>query len=250
MKTGQARDVPRVWEVDWAIPAAEGGTPWAAYNWLLESAAELGASEVSIVAATYGNFGYLGSAIGSAAAERLRVLPHGYRHDGITVRGVSRRGFWSTRGPVLVSHATDEIMAEVEGQRPPAIAAVAPWPDDIATWRSIHHPGRIGQVRAEQEAPHATRSAPTLDARAAEALDSVAPLINEGHAVFDTDERETVAGALIALSTANVPVAAEGLRAHLMRAGWAGELIEQALELAARVARGERPRHHHFPLDP
>ena len=32
------RAIPRVWEVDWAIPAAEGGTLWESYNWLLTTA--------------------------------------------------------------------------------------------------------------------------------------------------------------------------------------------------------------------
>jgi len=51
-----------------------------------------------------------------------------------------------------VAWASDEALTEIEGQRPAAIAAVAQWPDDIPTWRSVHRPERIGQVRAEQEA--------------------------------------------------------------------------------------------------
>jgi hypothetical protein len=105
-------------------------------------------------------------------------------------------------------------------------------------------------VRADKEAQFDTRSVPDLDPRATAAFNDAAILVNENHAVLDTDERATIAGALIALTEANVPVEREGLRAHLMRAGWSGELIEEALALAERVARGERPRHHHFPLDP
>jgi hypothetical protein len=240
------RAIPRVWEVNWAIPSREGGRPWESYDWLLKTAAELGADEVSIVAATYGNLGHLSAAVSKDAAARLRVKPHAYRHRGITVHGISQRGDWYARGPVLMVLPDDEIMAEVEGQRPPAIAAVASWPNHIATWRSVYNPPRIGQVRAEQEAKFDTVIVPSLDPRAADVIDSVAVLVNEWHAVLDIDEREDIAGALIALSDANVSV--EGLRAHLMRAGWQGELIENALELARRVARGERPRHHHYPL--
>jgi hypothetical protein len=240
--------IPRVWEVNWAIPRREGGTPWESYCWLLKTATELGTEEVSIVAATYRGLGHLGSAISKAAAARLGVKPHAYRHRGITVRGVSQRGGWCARGPVLMVLPDDEIMAEVEGQRPPAVAAVASWPDHIATWRSIYNPPRIGQVRAEHEARFDTVVVPELDPRAAEVIDAVTVLVNEPYVVLDIDEREDIAGALIALSEANVPVSVEGLRAHLMRAGWQGELIENVLELARRIACGERPRHHHYPL--
>ncbi len=157
------RDIPRVWEVDWAIPPAEGGTPWEAYDWLLETADQLGATEVSIVASTYDSLGHLNWAIGASAAQWLRVQPHEYRVGGITVRGVSRRGFWHVRGPVLVAWPDNQVMAEIEGKRPAAIAAVAQWPDDIATWRSVYGPTRIGQVRPEQEAEFDTATIGELD---------------------------------------------------------------------------------------
>jgi hypothetical protein len=72
----RTRDIPRVWEVDWAIPEAEGGTLWEAYDWLLDTAANMGASEVTIVAATYESLGRLDRAIGDVEAGRMRVQPH------------------------------------------------------------------------------------------------------------------------------------------------------------------------------
>jgi hypothetical protein len=197
-------------------------------------AEDLGASEVSIVA---------GWAIGSAEAGAMRVGPHRYRVGGITVHGVSRRGSWHVRGPVLVAWANDQILTEIEGQRPPAIAAVAPWPDDIATWRSVYAPERIGQVRADQEAQFDTATIAALDPRVERAIRGGAAFVNEHHAVLSTHEREAMAGALVALRSANVPVDPHALRAYLMAAGLNGGLVDQVLHLAERVARGETPRH-------
>lgn len=242
------RDIPRVWEVDWAIPPAEGGTPWEAYDWLLETADQLGATEVSIVASTYDSLGHLNWAIGASAAQWLRVQPHEYRVGGITVRGVSRRGFWHVRGPVLVVGPDDQVMAEIEGKRPAAIAAVAQWPDDVATWRSVYGPTRVGQVRPEQEAEFDTATVDELDPQVAEAIRGAAAIVNENHAVLSTHEREAMAGALVALRSAEVPVDREALRAYLMSAGWQGRLVTQVLELADRIDRGQTPRHSHFQL--
>jgi hypothetical protein len=244
----QIVEIPRVWEVDWAIPEAEGGTLWEAYDWLLNTATNLGASEVSIVAATYDSLGQLDRAIGSAGANRMRVLPHRYRVDGITVHGVSRRGFWYVRGPVLVAWGNDQVLGEVESQRPAAIAAVAQWPDDIATWRSVYRPQRIGQVRPGQEAEFDTATVAQLDPRVARAISDAAALVNENHTVLSTSERERLAGALVALRSANILVDKEALRAFLMAAGWNGKLAGRVLELAARVGRGETPRHKRIPL--
>jgi hypothetical protein len=36
----RARDIPRAWEVDWAIPE-EGGTSWESYDWAFETAQEM-----------------------------------------------------------------------------------------------------------------------------------------------------------------------------------------------------------------
>ncbi len=242
------RDIPRVWEVDWAIPPAEGGTPWEAYDWLLETAAQLGATEVSIVASTYDSLGHLNWAIGASVAQWLRVQPHEYKVGGITVRGVSRRGFWHVRGPVLVAWPDDQVMAEIEGKRPAAIAAVAQWPDDVATWRSVYGPTRIGQVRPEQEAEFDTATVGELDPRVAEIVRSATAIVNENHAVLSTHEREAMAGALVALRNAGIPVDTEALRAYLMSAGWQGRLVSQVLELADRIDRGQTPRHSHFQL--
>jgi len=237
------RETPRIWEVDWAIPAAEGGTRWEAYDWLLETASELDADEVSIVASTYDSLGNLNWAIGASEAQRLRVQPHEYRVGGITVRGVSRRGFWHVRGPVLVAWPDDQVMADIEGKRPAAIAAVAQWPDDIATWRSVYKPTRIGQVRSEQEAEFDIATVTELDPQAADAIRGAAAIVNENHAVLSTHEREAMAGALVALRGEGVPVNREALRAWLMAAQWQGRLVSQVLELAARVDRGETPKH-------
>jgi hypothetical protein len=240
------RQIPRVWEVDWALPVAEDGTPWEVYAWLLDAADALGSSEVTILASTYDSLGSLARAIGDSEAQWLRAQPHQYRVGRITVHGVSRRGFWMTRGPVLVAWAHDDVLSEVEGKRPPAIAAVAMWPDDIATWRSVYRPDRIGQVRAEQEADFDTVVAPEIDGRVADALATAISVVNENHAVLSTHEREYVAGALVSLRERNVGVDVEAVRAYLMEAGWSGELINQVLELAERVARGQTPRHRRF----
>lgn len=243
------REIPRAWEVDWAIPTAEGGTRWESYGWLLDTAEELGVSEVSVVAATYDALGRLDLAIGKTEANHLRVLPHRYSVDGITVHGVSRRGFWHVRGPALVAWANNQDLAEIEGKRPPAIAAVAQWPDDIATWRSMHHPERVGQVRTDQEAEFDTAVVAELDPQATQVIRSATAIVNENHSALSTHERESMAGALVALHGANIPVDGEALRAYLMSAGWNGKLIEQVLKLAERVENGETPRHRPFQLD-
>ncbi len=243
------REIPRVWEIDWAIPAAEGGTCWEAYDWLLDTAEDLGQSEVTIVGATYDALGRLGFAIGSSEAQHLRVLPHRYRVNGIVVNGVTTRGSWYVRGPVLVAWADDQVLTEIEGHRPCAIAAVAAWPDYVATWRSVYRPGRIGQVRSEQEAEYDTASVEEIDPRVADALGGAAAMVNESHAVLTTHERESMAGALIALRAAEMPVEPDAVRAHLMAAGWQGRLVDQVLTLAERIDRGETPKHSHFQLD-
>jgi hypothetical protein len=237
------REIPRIWEADWAIPPAEGGTRWEAYDWLLEMAGELDADEVSIVASTYDSLGNLDWAIGASEAQRLRVQPHEYKVGGITVRGVSRRGFWHVRGPVLVAWPDDQVMAEIEGKKPAAIAAVAQWPDDVATWRSVYEPIRIGQVRPDQEAEFDTATVAELDPQVADAIRGAAAIVNENHAVLSTHEREAMAGALVALRSAGIPVNKEALRAWLMAAQWQGRLVNQVLELADRVDRGETPKH-------
>lgn len=230
------------------MPPAEGGTCWEAYGWLLDMADELDASEVSIVASTYDSLGNLDLAIGASEAQSLRVQPHEFQVNGITVRGVSRRGFWHVRGPVLVAWANDQVMAEVEGKRPAAIAAVAQWPEDVATWRSVYGPTRIGQVRPDQEADYDTATVSELDPQVAKAIRGAAAVINENHAVLSTHERESMAGALVALRSAGIPVDQEALRAYLMAAGWQGKLVNQTLELSERVDRGETPRHSNFSL--
>lgn len=244
------RDIPRVWEVNWALPAHEDGSTWASYDWLLDTAEELGASEVSVVASTYQSLGDLDWAIGRWEAAQLRVAPHSYLVDGITVRGVTRRGHWYARGPVLVAWADDQVLAQVEGQRPDAIAAVAQWPDDVAGWRSIHTPRRIGQIRAEQEAEFDTAVVELLDPIATDAIRSAAALVNENHATLSTTEREWVAGALIALRDAGSVVGPDALRTHLMTMGWNGPLIDRTVDLAARIADGQTPRHRRFSLGP
>jgi hypothetical protein len=139
-------------------------------------------------------------------------------------------------------------MAEIEGKRPAAIAAVAQWPDDIATWRSVYGPTRIGQVRLEQEAEFDTATVGELDPQVAEIIRSATAIVNENHAVLSTHEREAMAGALIALRNAGIPVDKEALRAYLMAARWQGRLVSQVLELVDRIDRGQTPRHSHFQL--
>jgi hypothetical protein len=146
--------------------------------------------------------------------------------------------------------ASDDALAEIEGQRPPAIATVAQWPDDVATWRSTYGPERIGQVRAEQEAEFDTVTVAELDPRAARAVRGAAALVNENHSVLGTHEREVLAGALVSLREANIPLDPEALRAYLMAAGWNGRLVGQVLRIAERVERGDTPRHSAFTLDP
>jgi len=246
---GQRRDIPRIWEVDWAIPPVEGGTRWESYEWLLDMAADLGSHEVSVIGGTYEVLGRLDLALGGFEAERLRVGPHSYRVRGLTVHGITRRGFWHTRGPVLVAWARDEHLTEVEGQKPPAIAAVAQWPHDIGTWYSVYKPERIGQERPQQEANFALPVAPYLDARAANAIEDAALWVNEAHSILDTDERENMVGALIALRNASIPVDREGVRGFLMARGWNGGVISDVLDLAARVSVGWTPHHRTVRLD-
>ena len=240
------RNIPRIWEVDWAIPTEEGGTPWEAYEWALETADLLKIGEMTIVASTYEAFRNLDRAIPDDQPSRLRVQPHCYELEGLTVYGVSRRGSWSLRGVVIAAWPDDQAMAEIESQRPAAVAAVAQWPDDIGGWRAVHGPGRIGQTRADQEAEFDNALVNGLDARAASAIDAVAGWVNEAHGTLDTDEREAVAGALVALRRAGIAVGAGDLRAHLMRKGWNGALIGKTIELAERVANGQTPRHRPY----
>ena len=147
-----------------------------------------------------------------------------------------------------MAYATDDVLAEVEKQRPPAIAAVASWPDDIVIWRSQHNPRRIGQVRADQEAEYDTASVPELHPRAIDALNSAIRPVNPAHAVLSVHEREWIAGALLALRDAGIPVDRDAFQAYLMHAGWGGKLIAGALDLAERVEAGRTPRHRSFPL--
>lgn len=238
------RAIPRVWEVDWSIPASEGGTPWASVSWLAETARDLGYNEVSILAATYDRLGDFGRSLGSHVASRLRSTEH--RHvtqSGLTVHGITTRGSWHPRGPVLVAFGGSEVLAEVEGRNPPAIATVAGWPDDIAGWRSAFAPQRIGQVRADQEAQFDTLVVQALDPRAAAELAGPLALVNENHSALSTHERQRLARAFVELRRQRVPVDDEELRTHLMGAGWNGKLIAAAVGLAARVAQGQTPRH-------
>jgi hypothetical protein len=240
--------IPRIWEVDWALPPEEGGTPWEAYDWAFETADLCGVKEITIVGATYDTLGELDRAIDDPRVASLRVLPHSYKVGPITVTGVSRRGSWYARGVVLVAWATDQVLAEIERQRPAAIAAVATWPDYVAGWRSIHKPERIGQIRPAEEAQFDTAAISGLDPQAAKAIDSAGAWVNQFHAVLDTDERAAVAGALIALRSAGVPVDPNELRVHLMTREWGGRLIDQTVELAERIASGQTPRHRPFRL--
>ncbi len=237
--------IPRVWEVDWAVPEDEGGTPWEAYPWAFETAERLGVAEITIVAATYQNLGALDLAIGDDEAQLLRRPPHTYEAGGVTVSGVASRGIWRARGVVIVAWANDATLGVIEGQRPAAIAAVAQWPDRIPAWLSAHGPERIGQVRTDQEAEWAQSTVPPLSARAAEALDS-AGWVNQAHQTLSADEREVVAGALLALRSEGAYVDLEALRAHLMAQDWNGGLINDVVGLAERVARGKTPRHRRF----
>jgi hypothetical protein len=216
----RARDIPRVWEVDWAIPE-EGGTSWESYDWALETARELGVAEITVVGATYPNLGNLNLAIGAAEADSLHRSPHEYEVGGVTVRGVTSRGNWHVRGVVIVAWANDDVLGQVEGQRPAALAAVVSWPEYIPAWLAAHRPKRIGQVRVENEADN----------------------------TLDSDEREAVASALVALREARVPVDDAALRAHLMARGWNGGLINATVTLARRVMKGETPRHRPTRLD-
>jgi hypothetical protein len=243
-------DIPRVWEVDWAIPASEGGTRWESYGWLLEVAKSLDATDVSIVGATYDVLGRLDLAIGDQAANALRVLPHRYTIGGITVHGVSRHGSWQIRGPVLAAWPNEDVLADIEGQKPVAVAAVASWPDNVAGWRSIYLPERIGQIRTEQEAEFDTVIVAELDRRVAGVVRVAAALVNESHSVPSTHERERMAGAFVALRDAGITVDLDALRAHLMGAGWNGQLVGRVLQLAERVAGGETPHHQPVVLPP
>ena len=244
----EASIVRRVWEVDWR-PAVDDGAPWAAYPWLLRTAVEIGATEVFVAVASYEVLDRLVSTIGSDQVRKLRRTQRSYRASGVTVRAVSRRGSWWAHGPVLVAWAKDDVLAQVEGMHPPAIAAVAAGPDDIAAWRKVHNPPRIGEVRPDSDAGSETLVVAELDPRVSKAIDGAAISVNRNHWILATDERELIAGALIALRSARVAVDLGAFRAHLMAAGWSGSLIIDVLRLAKRIEAGATPRHRKFPLD-
>ena len=82
-----------------------------------------------------------------------------------------------------------------------------------------------------------------LDPLAVAAFDKVAATVNDAHHTLDSGEREAVAGVLVALREAWVPVDDAALRAHLMGRGWNGGLINATVTLSRRVAKGETPRH-------
>jgi hypothetical protein len=227
------------------MPEANGA-PWESYDWAFEKAQVLGVREITVVGATYPNLRNLDVAIGVEEADLLHRLPHEYEAGGLTVRGVTSRGNWHVRGVVIVAWATDDVLGQVEGQAPAAIAAVVTVPDYIPAWLSAHNPERIGQVRVEDEAEVAGGGGAQLDPRAADAVDKAGAWVNDAHHALDRDEREAVAGVLVALRAASVPVDVDGLRAHLMARGWNGDLINRAVTLARRVADGETP--HHRPM--
>jgi hypothetical protein len=80
-----ARDIPRVWEVDRAVPEEKGGTPWEAYGWTFETAARLNVREITIVVATYQNLGNVDLAIGADEADLMRRPSHEYEAGGLLV---------------------------------------------------------------------------------------------------------------------------------------------------------------------
>lgn len=227
--------------MDWAIPASEGGSPWEAYDWALDRASELDDPQLTIVGAAYESLGRLDLAVGREEANRLRVQPHAYSTSGIRVQGVTTRGYWSCKGVVLVAWANDEVMAEVESQRPAAIAAVATWPDSIPAWLSVYTPERIGQHRPEQEAEFEVPLSQGLDE---DQLETLGPLraINENHSALATDERYLVARTLLELRRRDRLPDQEPLEEHLMSLGWNGTLIKRTLKLAEDVRAGKNPR--------
>jgi len=97
--------IPHIWEVDWALPPEEGGTPWQAYDWAFQTAEQWDVTQITIVGATYDTLGELDRTIDDPRAAGLRVLPHSYRVGPITVTGVSRRGSWYARGVVIIAWA-------------------------------------------------------------------------------------------------------------------------------------------------
>lgn len=237
-----AQQVPRVWEIDWSSDGTGAELPWAAYPWALAVARERGTG-VSIVAGAFKTFRNFGPGLGHARAAALYAGSHRYSDQGVVVSAVPATRRFHVGGVVLVAMASDERLAHVEGQRPVAVAAVADWPDAIVEWRSLHQPPRIGESRPDQEAEFDAEPSPPLDPRAVELLRSAGALVNTNHAVLSTHERQRVAGALVALRQAEIPVADAALRAHLMSHGWGGPLIDQVAALAGRVRVGQTPRH-------
>ena len=88
-----------------------------------------------------------------------------------------------------------------------------------------------------------------LDPRASKAIDGASIGVNRSHWILATDERELIAGALIALRSARVAIDLDALRAHLMAAGWTGSLVVDVLRLAKRIEAGATPRHRKFTLE-
>lgn len=239
----RTRNIPRVWEVDWAVDAS--GQPWSAYPWALSQAREL-QTHLSIVAGTYGAFEHLDLAIGRGRAYDLARGSHQFTEGGVHVKAVRATKRFHVSGVVLVAWATDNRLAHVEGQYPAAVAAVPSLPDDIRIWRGTCGAPRIGERRPDIEADFESTTVAPLDPRAAAALSSSGAMINQNHAAMDTDERRSIAGALLAIRDAGLPASADALRAHLMSEGWSGPIINQTLELAQQIAAGKTPSHHSY----
>lgn len=142
------RSVERAWEIDRSNDTP--GAPWESYGWVLEVAHRLGHDEISILVSTYRVFGRLGPALGTAEARALFDPPHRYAFSGVVVHGVSWRGGWQVRGPVLVVGGDATRLRAVEAAGAPAVAVVTDDPLALERWRRTHAPKVLAATRPAQ----------------------------------------------------------------------------------------------------
>ncbi|MTD46300.1 hypothetical protein GKE82_18915 [Conexibacter sp. W3-3-2] len=234
--TDGSREIERAWELD-----RSGGTrpaPWESYGWLLDAAHRLEQDEISILVSSYRVFHRIGQGLGSAEARALFEVPHRYAFGGVVVHGVSWRGGWRVRGPVLVVGGDTARLTAVEDAGAPAVAVVTDDPAALGLWRYVYEPLSLGAARTPVEPP-----TEALSDLAAAALRAATDAVNPRRAVLEPAQVRTLAGALVALRNEEFPVPPRDLATFLLSLGWSARLALQGAEIGHRVWSGQTPRH-------
>lgn len=234
--TGATRNIQRAWEIDRSRRTP--GAPWESYGWLLDVAHRLGHDEISILVSNYRAFNRIGRGLGSAEARALFEQPHRYAFGGVVVHGVSWRGGWRVRGPVLVVGGHTARLTSVEDAGAPAVAVVTDDPATLELWRCVYGPLSLGATRAPFEA-----TAELLSDLAAAALRAATDEVNPRGSVLEPAQARRLAGALVGLRDEEVPVRPRDLATFLLSRGWSGRLALQGAEIGQRVWSGQTPRH-------